>query len=216
MTVALVVAKAPVPGEVKTRLAADVGPETAAGLAAAALLDTLDACESAFARCHIALSGSLARASSGSEIETRLRRWTTHRQYGEGLGERLACAHQCVAAAAAGEPVVQVGMDTPQATSAHLCAVAAALTSHDAVLGPADDGGWWVLALRSPQHAAVLSGVPMSTPRTYDATLEALTCAGADVGPAARLSDVDTVTAAAIVAAAAPNSRFAAAWGAIR
>jgi glycosyltransferase A (GT-A) superfamily protein (DUF2064 family) len=41
---ALVVAKAPEPGKVKTRLGAHVGMETAAGLAAAALLDTLAEC----------------------------------------------------------------------------------------------------------------------------------------------------------------------------
>ena len=54
---ALVMAKAPVPGRVKTRLGARVGMEVAAELAAAALLDTIAACRSAFAECHLALDG---------------------------------------------------------------------------------------------------------------------------------------------------------------
>jgi rSAM/selenodomain-associated transferase 1 len=215
MTVALVVAKAPVPGEVKTRLAADVGATAAADLAAAALLDTLDACEAVFERCHLSLSGSLAHARSGPEIRWRLRRWTIHPQSGDGLGQRLARAHRD-AAASTNEPVVQIGMDTPHATAAYLAEVADAITSRDAVLGPADDGGWWVLALRHPRHANVLCEVPMSSPRTYAATLAALTHADAVVGRARRLNDVDTILDAAAVAAAAPTTRFAAAWGALQ
>jgi rSAM/selenodomain-associated transferase 1 len=214
MSVALVVAKAPVPGQVKTRLAADVGPSVAADLAAAAFLDTLDACEAAFERCHIALSGSLAQAQSGAEILGRLRRWTVHRQHGDGFGRRLVNAHQD-AAAAAREPVVQIGMDTPQASPAFLSEVADEITRHDAVLGPAEDGGWWVLALSDPRLAHVLSSVPMSTMETYQATWDALTGAGAAVGTSRCLNDVDTIADAAAVAAAAPRSRFAAAWGVI-
>jgi glycosyltransferase A (GT-A) superfamily protein (DUF2064 family) len=55
-------AKAPVPGRVKTRLGARVGMDVAADLAAAALLDTIAACRSAFTECHLALDGSLADA----------------------------------------------------------------------------------------------------------------------------------------------------------
>jgi glycosyltransferase A (GT-A) superfamily protein (DUF2064 family) len=212
MSVALVVAKAPVPGQVKTRLAADVGPSAAADLAAAALLDTLDACESAFERCHIAVSGSLLQARSGSEIVARLHRWTVHRQHGEGFARRLVNAHLDVAAAAR-EPVVQIGMDTPQASTEYLSEVADQITKHDAVLGPAEDGGWWVLALSDPRLAHVLSSVPMSTTETYQATWDALIGAGAVVSMSRCLNDVDTIADAAAVAAAAPRSRFAAAWG---
>ena len=65
----LVVAKAPVAGLAKTRLAADVGPVVAAGLAAAALLDTLDTVRSVDATAHIvALTGDLALAQCADEI----------------------------------------------------------------------------------------------------------------------------------------------------
>ena len=71
MTRALVVAKAPMPGRVKTRLGADVGMAAAADLAAAALLDTLLACADAFGadRCLLSLDGDLCDAVRGEEIE---------------------------------------------------------------------------------------------------------------------------------------------------
>ena len=68
-------------------------------------------------------------------------------------------------------------MDTPQLTagSARQRAGAAAPAGRaDAVLGPADDGGWWALGLRDPGHAAVLRGVPMSTAEHRALTLAAL------------------------------------------
>lgn len=206
----LVVAKAPVPGLAKTRLAADLGAAVAADLAAASLLDTLDACRSAFPveQCRLALAGDLDHATRGSEIRAALAGWRVFPQCGHSLAERLAAAHADVA----GAPVVQIGMDTPQVTRSHLTDASASLRGHDAVLGVADDGGWWVLGLRDPRHAHVLSGVAMSRPTTGAATIAALRGVGLGVGRAVGLRDVDRIQDCAPVAAAAPAGRFAAAW----
>lgn len=207
----LVVAKAPVPGLAKTRLGARIGMTAAAEVAAAALLDTLAECAAAFpGECHVALTGDLSRAAHGEEITAALAGWEVHPQRGDGFAERLAHAHADVGPG----PVVQIGMDTPQATGDHLRAAAAGLDDHDAVLGHAEDGGWWVLALRDPAHAAVLRGVPPSTPDTGSRTLAALRGRGLRVGDTATLRDVDEVEDAVAVAALAPNGRFAAAWSA--
>ncbi len=209
-THALVVAKTPVPGQVKTRLGAGIGMERAALLACASLLDTLAACSAAFGpeRCHVSLAGDLAGAVGAPEIEAALAGWTVHPQAGETFGDRLADAHARVPGA-----VVQVGMDTPHLTPALLLAAADGLDVHDAVLGPAEDGGWWVLGLRDPGAASVLRAVPMSTPTTYADTLAALVGAGLDVGATTTLRDVDEVPDAEAVARLAPTTRFAAAWG---
>ena len=70
-----------------------------------------------------------------------------------------------------------------------------------------------MLALRDPADAAVLAGVEMSTPSTYDDTRAALLGAGLSVGGTATLNDVDTVAdAEAVLAAVATGSRFAGAW----
>lgn len=214
---ALVVAKAPVAGLAKTRLAAAVGDVAAARLAAASLLDTLDACEQAFGsdRVCVATTGDLAAAEESVELRARLAAYpagAVFEQCDGGFDARLAHAHTTVAVHAPGAAVVQVGMDTPQLTGGLLAAVAADLAGANAVLGPAADGGWWVLALRDPSAAGALAGVPMSTDRTGEDTRAALAGAGLSVATAPVLRDVDEVPDAADVAGEAPDTRFAAQW----
>lgn len=208
----LVVAKAPVPGRVKTRLARDLGDEAAADLAGAALLDTLAACSTAFgSRCHLALAGEVGEGARAPEVAAALRGWHVFAQEGDGLGERLAHAHRRVGDVAVA-PVVQVGMDTPQLTPAELLAAARRMRSGGGVLGPAVDGGWWLLGLAEPTAAAALAGVAMSSPRTGDDTRRALRARGVRLARTTTLRDVDTVEDAALVAREAPATRFAAAW----
>lgn len=211
----LVVAKAPVVGRAKTRLGAAVGMATAAELAAAALLDTVAACTEAVGpgSCLLALSGDLADAVRGDELARALDGWSVARQRGSDLSARLANAHGDVGA---GGPVVQIGMDTPQVTPDLLHAAGGLLADHDAVLGPADDGGWWVLGLRDPAAGSALHGVPMSTPTTYADTRDALAAAGVGVAVTESLRDVDTAADAEVVAAAAPGGEFARVWREVR
>ncbi len=208
----LVLAKAPVAGRVKTRLGADVGMDRAAELAAAALLDTLSACRRAVgaAYCVLALDGDLADAVRGRELADAVDGWTVFPQRGDDFAQRLVNAHLDVPPGDG--PVVQVGMDTPQLMAADLLDVAAAVQADPAVLGPAEDGGWWVLGLRDPGAARALGGVRMSTPHTHDDTRRALVDAGLSVGTTRTLRDVDTVADARLVAALAPESHFALAW----
>lgn len=216
MTVLLVLAKAPVPGRVKTRLCPPLDPDRAAAVAAAALLDTLDAVRAVPGVVPVlAHAGSLDRAVRGTEIRAALAGWTLLPQRGQGLGDRLAAAHADAAAAFPGRPVLQLGMDTPQAGADLLGAAVAALAGTDAVLGPAPDGGWWALGLRDPAAAAVLRAVPMSTSATGRSTRAALADRGLRVDALPELSDVDEWPTARAVAAAAPAGRFAAAVRAI-
>jgi uncharacterized protein len=204
----LVVAKAPVPGLVKTRLGADIGDEPAAGLAAAALLDTLEAVAASGAAGHLCLAGDLADAVRRHHLEQALLGWTVTPQRGEGFAARLVNAH----ADAGPGVVVQIGMDTPQVTPGLLRTAAAAIGTHDAALGPAPDGGWWVLARRDPRVAEALAAVEMSTSSTCEDTEHAIMAAGHSVVRTSTLLDVDTLDDARAVAEQAPDSRFAAAW----
>lgn len=204
----LVVAKAPVAGQVKTRLAARIGAERAAALAAAALLDTIHACRVAGAQGHLSLSGDLRDAVDGEAISAALDGWAISPQRGDTFAERLVHAH----ADAGPGPVVQIGMDTPHVTVAALTAVTAGLTDHDAVLGPAADGGWWALARRDPDVVRHVAQVRMSTRNTCADTRRALERACRTVGIAPTMSDVDTLADAELVAALFPDTRFARAW----
>ncbi|MDQ6524003.1 TIGR04282 family arsenosugar biosynthesis glycosyltransferase [Nocardioides sp. LHD-245] len=190
MTTIVVIAKAPVPGRVKTRLAVDIGEHAAARIASVALLDTIDACASAVGpgRCRLAVAGDLEDAVDGLRIRRALAGWSVVPQVAGSLGGRIAAAF-----AALPGPVVQVGMDTPQVTSGLLLDAVARLERHDAVLGPAEDGGWWLLGLREPSHATAVAAVPMSTARTGVLTREALEAAGLSVADAPVLRDIDVL-----------------------
>lgn len=205
----LVVAKAPVPGLAKTRLCPPATPGEAAEVAAAALLDTLDAVlRTPDVRPVVALTGSLHRACRSAEIATALRGCTVLAQRGATFADRLANAHADTSARH-GLPVFQIGMDTPQVTPLLLAESVDRLAGHDAVLGPAADGGWWALGLDDPSLARHLRDVPMSRPDTGARTLLALD--GHDIGILPVLSDVDDMATAREVAAAVPRTRFAAA-----
>ena len=205
----LVVAKAPVPGLAKTRLAATVGPDAAADAAAAALLDTLDAVADAdVASRVVALTGDLDTAARGGELRARLADFTVVPQRGADFAERLVSAHHD-AFAAKGLPVVQIGMDTPQVSAALLERVAATLLESEAVLGPARDGGWWVLGIHDPVRAECLNKVPMSQSDTGAVTIRALEDTGVDVTVVDELADVDVIDdVAAVRRECAPGSRF--------
>jgi rSAM/selenodomain-associated transferase 1 len=206
----LVVAKAPVPGLAKTRLAATFGADAAADIAAAALLDTLDAVASAPVAARIvAMTGDLSAAKRSAEIRRRLADFIVVEQRGDDFGDRLANAHADAAVAGGGLPVLQIGMDTPQVTGHLLAKCASALVHTDAVLGMARDGGWWVLGLTSPEAAECLRTVPMSTAETGGVTLAALRDTGVDVELVTELADVDTVDdVEGVRRECPPDSRF--------
>jgi rSAM/selenodomain-associated transferase 1 len=195
-TALLVIAKDPRPGRCKTRLCPPCRPEQAAELAAAALRDTLDVVSAAPAdRRVLVLDGDGERwHRPGLEIIP---------QRGDGLAQRLSNAFADV-----GQPALLVGMDTPQLTVELLSDGLAALACHDAVLGPAVDGGYWSIGIRSAD-AAVFAGVPMSSDETFACQRRRLVELGLSTYEQPQLRDVDTIADARTVAALAPHSRFA-------
>ena len=216
--VALVVAKAPVPGLAKTRLAASIGDRGAADIAAAALLDTLDAVAAAPVGARVvAMTGDLDAAAASEEIRERLGAFTVVTQRGDGFAERLANAHLDAAAAAGNRTVIQIGMDTPQVSTTMLTECAQELLGTGAVLGLADDGGWWVLGVSDASMADCLRAVPMSQPDTGALTLAALYAKGIHVTRVAELADVDTIDDIDKVRRlCAADSRFARATAEVR
>ena len=157
----VVIAKAPVPGRVKTRLTPPYTPHEAARLAEAALADTLQAAARApFARHVLALAGASAALRGPRPAGSPRAGWLppgfeVTGQRGDGLDERIAAALD-EAYAQLAVPVVLIGMDTPQVTPGLLESVARPLArgEADAVFGPARDGGFWLLGLRRPIPAS--------------------------------------------------------------
>jgi rSAM/selenodomain-associated transferase 1 len=195
----LVITKAPVPGRSKTRLSPPCTPEQAAGIAAAAVGDTLDAVRAAPVAHRVV-------ALDGARGELELDGFTVVPQVDGDLGARLAAAfadampHGCV-------PTLLIGMDTPQVTPELLARSAEMLEAAGpgtAVLGTAPDGGWWALGLHCAAPAAVLATVPMSRADTAVRTRAALEATGLTVLDLPELTDIDHFPDAVAVAAECP------------
>lgn len=199
----IVIAKDPLPGRAKTRLCPPCRPEQAARLAEAALHDTLEVVDrTPAARKVLVLDGDPSRwQRPGLEVIA---------QRGDQFGVRLRRAFADV-----GGPALLVGMDTPQLTSELLRDGLRALEDHDAVLGPALDGGYWSVGLRAA-HADAFDNVPMSSDRTMQRQREQFARLGLSTYEQPSLRDVDTFLDAQAVAREAPSSRFAAVLAEIR
>lgn len=191
-----VVAKECLPGRVKTRLTPALSPEAAARVAAASLADTLATVRDLpAARRVLFFDGTVVPAGAEG--------FDVIHQSGGGLDERLGALFDAVDG-----PTLLVGMDTPQFSPEDVAPVFGD-PDRDAWFGPAEDGGFWSLFLRSPDGAH-LRGVPMSRDDTGAVQLGRLRDAGLDVGVLDTLLDVDTVPDAHRVAALVPDSGFAA------
>jgi uncharacterized protein len=218
MSTLIVIAKTPVPGRVKTRLTPPFTPQEAAALAEAALEDTLQAVLETDVEHRLLVLDGAPRAPWQRDF-------TVLPQVPGTLDRRLAAAFAQAALRDPG-PVLLVGMDTPQITPGLLrsCLPGAEDAEHtdtaaDAILGLADDGGFWCLGFREPRSQdleAHLVGVPMSTDHTGPDQLGRLRAGGLRVRLAPTLRDVDTVEDAEHVAALVPQSRFGIRFRALR
>jgi rSAM/selenodomain-associated transferase 1 len=162
----VVIAKEPVPGAVKTRLAPTVGADGAARAAAAMLTDTLAAMTQVEAEPWVCFAPPdarrrIARLAPGFGLLAQVQ---------GDLGDRLA---GCFAALLGGgaERVVIVAADTPHVPRATYQAAFALLDHVDVVLGPAEDGGYYLVGakLALPE---LFVGVPMGTEVVLQVTIE--------------------------------------------
>jgi rSAM/selenodomain-associated transferase 1 len=209
-----VFARAPVPGTVKSRLAAALGAERACALYRAFLEDTLAAAAVAArmqgARLELVVAGPLdhpvvraGAARHGAELVAQA----------EGdLGARLGAFF--AAQGAGGAAVCVVGSDAPQLSGAQLARGFDALVAHEVVLGPSRDGGYWLIGARRP-ISELFVDVPWSTPRVLELSLDRL--AGRSVALLEMSFDVDGVEDLALLrrwlavsrAEVAPSTRAA-------
>lgn len=185
----VVFVKEPRPGAVKTRLAAAVGPEAAAELYRALAESVLEA--------TTPVPGEYERLVFFDPPEARraLREWlpgvSLRAQAGGDLGERLADAFARAFGRGAGRVAI-VGSDAPGVSRETALRALAALDAADVVLGPAQDGGYYLVALREP-HPELVRGVDWSTPAVLRQTLERAASGRLAVRQLEPLRDVDTL-----------------------
>jgi rSAM/selenodomain-associated transferase 1 len=184
----IVVAKPPLAGAAKTRLAAGIGAERAAELYRCFLDDTV-ALAGRLPACRLALSfwppsaaGFFRELHPGAELLP---------QQGERFGDRLLSAF--VQARALGyEELVLIGSDNPGLPAAYVERAFAALAHAPAVMGPAEDGGWYLMGLLAPQPALFHAGIAWSTPAVAAQTRASAAAAGLALAEAPPWYDIDT------------------------
>lgn len=191
----VVLARWPAPGRCKRRLAAAIGAEPASRLQARLTAHTLSvaavAAERAGARLVLALGGAGLRAGARWLRECRVSGAVALRRQGEGsLGLRMQ--RQLLQAHREGaETVVLIGSDLPGLDVAELVQAFQQLDRKPLVLGPAMDGGYWLIGQRLPPRAALLVGIPWGTDRVLADTLKQAAVAGLTAQLLSPRSDLD-------------------------
>lgn len=185
----IVFVKYPEPGKSKTRLIPAVGATKAAAIQHAMSARTL-----ATARefGHLRRNDVEIRFT-GATLAAMATLYGTDLRYcdqaGGDLGQRLRLAIADGFSAGA-RSVVVIGTDCPALTVAHLFAADDALLETDVVLGPAFDGGYYLVGLRQPQPE-LFEGITWSTDQVLTQTLDAASRAGLSVRLLEKLVDID-------------------------
>lgn len=162
----LVFAKAPRPGTVKTRLAASVGDAEAVRIYRALGAGVVDSVRDVRGRTIVSFAPPDARREMEAWLGSEGLEF--HPQVAGDLGRRMAAAFD--RAFADGAPqVCVVGTDAPGVDAELVDRAFTALRDHDVVVGPAADGGYYLLALDRPRPE-LFQGVPWSTPRVLPIT----------------------------------------------
>ncbi len=184
----IIVAKDPVAGQVKTRLAARIGAERTLALYRCFLRDTV-ALASDLPNCALALSFWPPHAAP------TFRRLHPSAlllpQRGTDFGGRLLSAFE-QASAAGYDEMVLVGSDNPNLPLAYIEQAFAALTAVPVVLGPSEDGGYYLIGMRAPQPALFHTGIAWSTDVVAEQTYAAAATAGLRLARVPPWYDIDT------------------------
>jgi len=182
-----ILAKAPVPGLAKTRLIPRLGPDGAARLQAV-LTERAVATACAAGLGPVTLWCTPDCTHPAFPELTERYGVALRPQTGADLGERMAAA---IAHHAAQGPVLLTGTDCPALTPDHLRAAATALASgYDAVVFPAEDGGYVLIGLAAPQPA-LFEGIAWGSDRVMAETRARLRALGLSWSEPALLWDLD-------------------------
>lgn len=184
----VIMAKAPRPGLAKTRLARapQVGADGAAQLARAFALDTVAACAELG---DVVTCVAYAPPDARAEFAELAPRCELVAQAEGDLGARLSSAIERAFQAGA-TAVLTLGTDTPHVGAARLRDAFARLADADVVLGPAADGGYWLIGLRSPRPE-LFESIAWSTPSVLASTLRQAERAQLRVTLLDELADID-------------------------
>lgn len=191
----IIFAKAPVAGQVKTRLCPPLTADEAATLQGSFVLDTLERSRAAVQKFRLPICRYLACAPSSTHVffQIMAERHGVQllEQTGESLGERMHNAF--VALFAKGfTGVLIVGTDVPSLPLQHYQQAVEMLRAHELVLGPAEDGGYYLVGLTRPAPE-LFRDIAWSTDQVLAQTRERARQAGLRASLLPVWRDVDTM-----------------------
>jgi hypothetical protein len=186
----IIFAKLPRPGEVKTRLGSTLGMERAVGI------------YREFAEHAFTLADDLGRRGVSTYLfyapgasKTEVKGWVCrdfvfHEQQGDSLGERM---HQAFAKTFqdGADASVIIGTDVPELRVERIRSAYDALVSHDLVIGPSTDGGYYLLGMNGPLKK-VFENVEWSTDSVFRATMNTVRAHGYSCHVLPDEKDIDT------------------------
>ncbi|TXK49099.1 glycosyltransferase [Pontibacter qinzhouensis] len=181
----IIFARNPEKGKVKTRLAKDLGDEKALAVYKQLLLHTLQVAEQVPTADKAVYYAELPKPAANHTKQP----YHTFTQKGQDLGERMHAAF--VAAFEAGyKQVVLIGSDCPELAPAHLHTAFEQLRQHPVVIGPATDGGYYLIGTSEPLSELFLNRT-WSTDQVLQQTQQTLQALGKTAFLLPTLSDID-------------------------
>ena len=206
----IIFAKAPIPGEVKTRLCHPLTDDEAASLHGSFVLDTLERTKGAVAKHHLSAARYLACSPSASHVFFQIMEErhgvTIFDQVGDDLGARMLHAFSTVFSRGHRKALI-VGTDVPSLPADYYRQALTSLDHYDLMLGPATDGGYYMIALKHPRPE-LFTGIPWSTDQVLKLTRERAEGLGLKISLLPEWRDVDTLAdLQALIKASALDSK---------
>ena len=180
--------KQPAPGQTKTRLAERIGAIAAAEFALAMLDDALEACRPFGDRRVIGFSPPAATEFFRPYESIGYELWS---QPDGDLGHRMTAFFESYATDD-DDHVVLVGTDSPTMPRNFIDESFRLLKSHDCVLGPATDGGYYLIGLRR-SRPELFAGMVFSQPTVLHQTCERIEALGLSLALLPPWYDIDTM-----------------------
>ena len=188
----LVFARLPIAGEVKSRLAATLGAERALAVYEALLADAIANVGASTPRTEIEAMWAPTAAANGTLIEAAFGALPAAMQTGEDLTDRLAMAFSERFFFHRTEKIVAVGVDSPELSREMIGHALALLDSCEWVIGPAHDGGYYLIGCRAQAFDVdVFQGIDWGTEKVFRQTLAKIRATQDSLAVLPRLLDID-------------------------
>ncbi len=191
----VIFAKAPIPGQVKTRLCPPLTPDEAATLHGSFVLDTLERTKLASTKLKLPFDRYLACSPSSTHVFFKIME-ERHGvkvidQVGDDLGARMNQAFDALFKKGYRQALI-IGTDVPTLPLNYFKQAVALLDSHDLVLGPALDGGYYLIGLKR-MAPELFATIPWSTDQVLKRTQENAVTLGVKTALLEPWRDVDTL-----------------------